>query len=98
MTKCILNTYGPSGSIQNHDALCVMTVNVLNEKIYFLVWIVFMALAIFTIVYQIIAAVILSYRKGTSNSVLIGSQFLSMPMILQGFPRCLPLPVCVPHP
>ena len=32
MTKCTLNTYGPSGTVQNHDALCVMTVNVLNEK------------------------------------------------------------------
>ncbi|CAD1475104.1 unnamed protein product, partial [Heterotrigona itama] len=34
VTKCIFHKYGPSGSIQNHDALCVMALNVVNEKIY----------------------------------------------------------------
>ena len=34
MTKCTMFTYGPSGTAQNHDGLCVMPVNVINEKVF----------------------------------------------------------------
>ena len=33
MTKCTLKLYGASGTLQNYDALCVMPVNMLNEKV-----------------------------------------------------------------
>ena len=59
MTKCTMRTYGPSGTLQTHDALCVMGCNVLNEKIYFLVWFVFWALLIFTAIHHVIASIIL---------------------------------------
>lgn len=38
MTKCTFNKYGPSGSQQNHDALCILALNNVNEKIYIFVW------------------------------------------------------------
>nr|CAD7404921.1 unnamed protein product [Timema poppensis] len=38
VTKCIFHKYGPSGTIQNHDAMCVMALNVVNEKIYVFLW------------------------------------------------------------
>lgn len=66
MTKCTLNTYGPSGTIQNHDALCVLPINVLNEKIYLVIWFLLMSLALFTYIHHVIAAVIIlshSLRK-----------------------------------
>jgi hypothetical protein len=59
MTKCTLNTYGPSGSIQNHDGLCILPINVLNEKIYLLTWFVFFGLAIFTLIHHLIASIII---------------------------------------
>ncbi len=62
MTKCTLNRFGPSGTVQNHDALCVMPVNVLNEKIYLLLWFVLVGLAVFTALSQILSLVVLSYR------------------------------------
>ena len=34
MTKCIFHKYGGSGTIQRFDALCVLSMNILNEKIY----------------------------------------------------------------
>lgn len=46
MTKCIFHTFGPSGTIQNHDALCVLGMNILNEKIYIFFWFWFIALAV----------------------------------------------------
>lgn len=38
VTKCIFHKYGPSGSIQQHDALCVMALNIIHEKIYTILW------------------------------------------------------------
>ena len=38
MTKCDFLMYGPSGTLQNVDALCVLGVNALNEKIFLALW------------------------------------------------------------
>ncbi|XP_025416605.1 innexin inx7-like [Sipha flava] len=38
MTKCDFHKYGPSGTLQTHDALCVMALNIINEKIYVVLW------------------------------------------------------------
>lgn len=38
MTKCIFHKYGSSGTIQNHDALCLLPLNVFNEKAYIFFW------------------------------------------------------------
>jgi len=45
VTKCNFQKYGPSGSIQKHDALCIMPLNIINEKIYIFLyfWFVFLA-------------------------------------------------------
>lgn len=44
VTKCLFYKYGASGSIQHHDALCVMALNVINEKIYTFLWFWFVLL------------------------------------------------------
>lgn len=48
VTKCLFHKYGPSGSIQKHDALCVMALNIVNEKIYTFLWFWFVVLAVIT--------------------------------------------------
>ncbi|KZC03794.1 PREDICTED: innexin inx7-like [Dufourea novaeangliae] len=48
VTKCIFHKYGPSGTIQHHDALCVMALNIVNEKIYVFLWYWFIILAVIT--------------------------------------------------
>lgn len=63
VTKCTFLKYGPSGSIQSHDALCVLALNILNEKIYIFLWFWFILLAVLSglaMVYS--AAVILLPR------------------------------------
>lgn len=49
VTKCNFYKYGASGSIQKHDALCVMALNVINEKIFVVLWFWYWLLAIITI-------------------------------------------------
>lgn len=46
MTKCTFHKYGPSGSIQKYDGLCVLSVNNINEKIYFFLWFWFIGMVI----------------------------------------------------
>jgi len=48
MTKCLYQKYGPSGSIQTHDALCMLPINVINEKIYVFIWFWLIFLAVVT--------------------------------------------------
>ena len=46
LTKCMFRKYGPSGTVQIHDALCVMALNVVNEKIFVALWFWFVLLAL----------------------------------------------------
>jgi hypothetical protein len=48
MAKCTFHTYGRSGTIQNHDGLCILPINIVNEKIYILLWFWFMAILVWT--------------------------------------------------
>ncbi|KAK3925482.1 Innexin inx7 [Frankliniella fusca] len=50
VTKCIFRKYGPTGTIQTHDAMCVMALNVINEKIYTFLWFWYLILGAFTAV------------------------------------------------
>ncbi|XP_012235268.1 innexin inx3 [Linepithema humile] len=46
VTKCTFHKYGGSGTIQTIDALCVLALNILNEKIYIFLWFWFIVLAV----------------------------------------------------
>ncbi|CAH1127039.1 unnamed protein product [Ceutorhynchus assimilis] len=48
VTKCTFHKYGPSGSIQWHDAMCIMALNIINDKIYTFLWFWFVVLFICT--------------------------------------------------
>ncbi|XP_032673121.1 innexin inx2-like [Odontomachus brunneus] len=57
MTKCTIHTFGPAGSVQTHDALCVLPLNVVNEKIFVVLWfwLVFLAgVGFLAVIYRII--------------------------------------------
>ncbi|KAJ8891020.1 hypothetical protein PR048_010529 [Dryococelus australis] len=58
LTKCTFHKYGPSGSIQNHDALCVMQLNLIYEKVFIGMWVWMMTLLLAT-------AVGVAWRVGT---------------------------------
>ncbi|KYM86057.1 Innexin inx2 [Atta colombica] len=57
VTKCTIHTFGPAGSVQTHDALCVLPLNVVNEKIFVVLWfwLVFLAgVGCLAVIYRII--------------------------------------------
>lgn len=81
ITKCIFHKYGASGSIQKHDALCVLALNILNEKIYIFLWFWFLILAVLSICAIVYSALIVMmpttreavikrrFRGGSANEV-----------------------------
>ncbi|KAE8740815.1 hypothetical protein FOCC_FOCC013669 [Frankliniella occidentalis] len=63
MTKCTFHKFGPSGEVERHDAVCILPLNVVNEKIYVFLWfwfIVLGALSLLTVLYR--GLIILSPR------------------------------------
>lgn len=60
VSKCTFQKFGPSGSIIKIDGLCLLTLNIVNEKIFVFLWFWFMFVAILSglnLVYR--AAVVL---------------------------------------
>jgi len=55
VAKCTFHKYGPSGTIQTHDGLCILALNIINEKIYVFLWFWFVGLAL-------VSALALLYR------------------------------------
>ncbi|KAF7997512.1 hypothetical protein HCN44_006083 [Aphidius gifuensis] len=66
VTKCIFHKYGASGTIEKYDALCILALNIINEKIYTLLWFWFIALSAMTflgLVWRIATMVLHSRSK-----------------------------------
>lgn len=53
MTKCSFHRFGASGDVQKYDALCILPLNIINEKIYIVMWFWFLFLAFITGVWLI---------------------------------------------
>ena len=71
MTKCTFHMYGPSGDVMKNDAFCLLSVNILNEKIFLIIWFWFVVLAIITfcgIIYRILSIFIPDMRIIVTNS------------------------------
>ena len=55
MTKCTWRQFGPSGTVEEQDALCMLPINIIHEKIYIFIW-------FWLIILSVISAVALVYR------------------------------------
>ncbi|XP_028027371.1 innexin inx3 [Bombyx mandarina] len=81
ITKCTFHKFGASGTIQKHDALCVLALNILNEKIFIFLWFWFIILSVVSglaLVYSAAVCLLPStretilkrrFRFGTPNGV-----------------------------
>lgn len=57
--KCSYKSFGPSGSVQTFDALCLLPLNILNQKLFIIVWvwyIVQLAIAVLNLLYWIVVS------------------------------------------
>ncbi|GFQ72678.1 innexin inx2 [Trichonephila clavata] len=58
LTKCTFHRYGSSGDVQRHDAMCILPINIINEKIYIFMWFWFVMLSV-------VSALVIAYRVAT---------------------------------
>ncbi|XP_033228348.1 innexin inx1 [Belonocnema kinseyi] len=81
VTKCIFHKYGASGTIQKHDSLCILPLNIVNEKTYIFIWFWFMLLTVLLVG-------LLTYRAAIIFAPVI------RPRLLQLSSRLLPIETC----
>ncbi|XP_055841964.1 innexin inx2 [Episyrphus balteatus] len=63
VTKCTFHKYGPSGSVQKFDGLCVLPLNIVNEKIYVFLWFWFIILSILSGISLVYRAAVIAMPK-----------------------------------
>ena len=67
ITKCTFMHFGPSGSHVNHELMCILALNVLNEKIFVFLWFWFVILTTLTCIsflYRVLVICVPVIRKG----------------------------------
>ncbi|XP_050296721.1 innexin inx1 [Anthonomus grandis grandis] len=81
VTKCIFHKYGPTGTIQKHDSLCVLPLNIVNEKTYVFIWfwyVLLLSMLTILVIYRVIIIALPKIR----------------PRILHAKHRSIPIEVC----
>ncbi|KAK8380262.1 hypothetical protein O3P69_016703 [Scylla paramamosain] len=66
MAKCTFKSFGPSGTIQVRDAMCLIAINIINEKIYLFLWVWLVLLTALTslwMVYRLLTILLPPFRK-----------------------------------
>jgi len=48
VSKCNFKAFGSSGSVEKFDTMCILAVNIFNQKIYILLWFWMIILAVIT--------------------------------------------------
>jgi len=69
MAKCTFNLFGPSGTIENRDVMCLLPTNIANEKIYIVLWFWLFILAIIGCIWMTLRLV--SILKPIRNTVFM---------------------------
>jgi len=59
VTKCTFRKFGPSATIEKHDAICILPLNIVNEKTYIFLWFWFIILAILTAIVVVFRAMVI---------------------------------------
>lgn len=65
LAKCDFYNFGHSGSMQKRDGLCILPLNILNEKLFAFLWLWYMFLlivTIFNVMYRLFLYSCKSYR------------------------------------
>lgn len=65
IAKCTYESYGSSGTLQQFDALCLLPLNILNQKLFIIIWIWYiiqLILSILNLIYWIIISFSLNIR------------------------------------
>lgn len=82
LTKCTFHRFGSSGDVQKHDAMCILPINIINEKIYVFLWFWFYMVAlvsVFAVIYRLFVYLMRPMRVyiTSSRSKLVNERSLA---------------------
>jgi len=88
MTKCTFHKFGPSGTVEKFDGLCVLPLNIINEKIYVFLWFWFIILTVITGM-QVIYRIVVLFLPRLRELLLKGRSRLTIMHQIEGICRRL---------
>jgi len=62
VAKCMFRKFGASGSLESHDSMCVLPINILNEKVYVGLWLWLVGLSVFTGLWLLLRIAVVVFR------------------------------------
>lgn len=65
VTKCTFHKYGSSGTVEKQDGICILPLNIVNEKVYIFLWFWFILLAVVSglaLLYRLVTVLIAQAR------------------------------------
>lgn len=71
LTKCNFYQFGSSGDVQKYDTMCILSINILNEKIYIFLWFWFLFMAVvsaYAVSFQFVSLLFVQIRVYVTNS------------------------------
>lgn len=86
MTKCTFEMFGSSGTITNTDALCLLSLNNVNEKIYIFLWFWLVILSVasaLAVAYRVLLLLVPDARIYGFRRVTLPSQGASMAIVFR---------------
>ena len=78
VSKCTFHKYGPSGTIERHDGLCVLPLNIINEKIYIFLWFWFILIASITGLFLLYRLAVLMGAGIRTAMIQVSSQYCNL--------------------
>eukprot|EP00095_Tigriopus_kingsejongensis_P008612 maker-scaffold147_size311475-snap-gene-2.15 protein:Tk08612 transcript:maker-scaffold147_size311475-snap-gene-2.15-mRNA-1 annotation:"innexin inx2" len=63
VTKCLFHKFGTSGTIETRDGLCVLAMNIINEKIYVFLWFWFIFVSVWTTIHLMFRMISMASRR-----------------------------------
>jgi hypothetical protein len=78
MTKCDFHKYGPSGTIEKADMFCLLPQNIFSEKIFIMMWVWFIGLAILSAVNLVYLVMVVSLKSMRTSLITVSYHLRKM--------------------
>lgn len=79
--KCSYDSYGPSGTLQSFDALCLLPLNILKQKVFIIIW-TWYIIQLFTSILSVFYWIVISSSESVRISILRENSMRSIPLHL----------------
>ena len=73
VTKCDFHRYGPSGTIEKVDVMCLLPQNIFSEKVFIMLWLWLITLGFLSVVYLIYLTAVVSFIPMRKSLLEVGT-------------------------